>query len=530
LQVQAQPGEATLVLSARADAPLPQLQARLPEGITQEIWSYEAAPALRVTAVAPGEGALAADPKQAGVPPEWHMLPAFAMSAAAQLRIEERSRGLAANEANRLTLSRELWLDFSGEGYFARDAIRGQMQQGWRLDVAAPYRLQRASDASAGGEALLVTQGVGDAGGPDAALTGVEWRSPQVDLGASVRIAAGPASALPVTGWRQPFDQVSTTLHLPYGYKLLAAPGADAANDSWVARWTILDVFLAAFIALLAWRLLGIGGGIVTAAYLLLALPETGAPLWTLAAVLALALLGQALPGGRLGKILKGVKIAALAFFLLAAIGFAPGQLRSAMYPQLERAAAAARAKPELAPPPPPPAPPRAIAAEPMSSEYEPSVAELPKPAVAPITASVPSTKAGYASSQMQMQMRQRYTQSNMVQTGAGEPAWRIGQHYNLGWTGPILADQTVRLVISPPWLTRLLRVAMVALLGLIVWRVLRRALPGGGGASLKPAVSALALPAVPGAPAVPAAPAMLAALALAGLLWLPPKIGRAHV
>jgi len=513
LQVQVQPGQATLVLDARADAPLAQLQARLPQTVEQEVWSYQAAPALRVTAITPGSSALAVDPKQAGVPPEWQALPAFAMNADAQLAIEQRSRGLAADETNRLTLARELWLDFSGGGYFARDTLRGQMRQGWRLDVAAPYRLQRAG---AQGEALLVTDGQAK----DDRLTGVEWRERDVLLDASVRIAAGPAASVPITGWQQTFDQVSATLHLPYGYKLLAAPGADAANDSWLARWTILDIFLAAFIALLAWRLLGVSGGVVAAVYLLLALQERGAPLWSLAVALALALLARALPRGRLGVALRWTKYAALAVFCLTALAFAPGQLRAALYPQLELAdggrgaswfgfflpiggfssappgaAFEDRATPVMAPPPPPPAP-----AE--------QARQLDKSRVMSQVSESQASPSG-GSSRKTYQYQQRYAQSNVVQTGGGEPDWRIGQRYSLRWTGPIMADQYVRLIISPPWLTRLLRVAMIVLLGALLWRVLRRARPGGNTPT-----AAVAMPRA-------AATAALAALAITAL-WLP--------
>ncbi len=484
LQVQVQPGQATLVLSARAAAPLAALAVRLPETLTQEVWSYEAVPALRVTAVTTGGDAMAVDPRQAGVPSAWQSLPAFAMGAASHLKVEERSRGLAADETNRLTLARELWLDFSGDGYFAKDAIRGRMQQGWRFDVASPYRLQRAG---ADGEALLVTQGFDKKGGDsDAALTGVEWRSPQVGLEASVRIAADASARLPVTGWRQTFDQVSTTLHLPYGYKLLAAPGADAANDSWLARWTILDVFFAAFIALLAWRLLGLGGGIVTAAYLLLALPEPGAPLWTLAVVLALALLVRALPGGRLGKVLRFVRYAALAVFFLMAIAFAPDELRSALYPQLERTdngyvgygGARRQDAPEAALPHE-----TAVMSEDSAEAMPPPVSAAAEPMQADSLSLRRSSRGklespATGSATMANKARQRYAQSNVVQTGTGEPDWSIGQHYNLRWTGPVLADQSVRFIISPPWLTRLLRVAMVVLLGVIVWRVARGGFP----------------------------------------------------
>ena len=468
LQIQVQPGQATLVLNARATKPLQQLKARLPETLAQEVWSYEAVPSLRTAAVVPEGDAMAVDPKQAGVPSPWHALPAFAMSESSGLAMEERSRGLSMDEANRLTLSRKMWLDFSGEGYFARDNIRGRMQQGWRFDVAMPHQLQRAD---ARGEPLLVTKGIPEEGATRG-WTGIEWRSPEVALNASLRVAAGPSSALPVTGWQQTFDFVEMVLHLPYGYKLLAAPGADAANDSWIARWTILDIFFAAFIALLAWRLLGFGGGLVAAAYLLLAFKELQAPLWTLAVVLVLGLLSRALPDGWVGKILRFIQRVALAIFFLMAAVFVPAQLRAALHPQLEPSdngysygyqghqsyeANALEAEERMAvvkmlDDAPEPAESASVARKSFGSAPPPPPSSRPKAAL-------------------------RYAQSNVVQTGMAEPNWDIGQHYNLRWTGPVLATQSVRFIISPPWLTRLLRLAMVVLLGLILWRVTRGAL-----------------------------------------------------
>ncbi|MDR0247156.1 MAG: hypothetical protein LBI16_02005, partial [Burkholderiales bacterium] len=71
LQIQVQPGQATLILNARAVTPLTQLQARLPEALSQEVWSYETVPALRMTTVTAGGDAMAVDPRQAGVPAAW---------------------------------------------------------------------------------------------------------------------------------------------------------------------------------------------------------------------------------------------------------------------------------------------------------------------------------------------------------------------------------------------------------------------------------------------------------------------------
>ncbi|MGH8090918.1 MAG: hypothetical protein ACREO6_05660, partial [Rudaea sp.] len=229
LHVQVQPGNTTLTLQARALAPLTGVTAHLAPAPwpKQEIWSYAADPHLRVTAAS---SAVQVDPRQSEVPGDWQNLPAFALGDGAKLSIEQRSRGLAPDATNRLTLQREAWLDFGGGGWYARDNVRGTMVNGWRLDAAAPYTLEQANAENAkngSGEDLLVTRGIM----PD--TSGVEWRTPNVNLSANLRIAA-PA-AMSVAGWQQSFDNVQERLHLPYGYKLLAAPGADSASGSWIA-------------------------------------------------------------------------------------------------------------------------------------------------------------------------------------------------------------------------------------------------------------------------------------------------------
>ncbi len=333
LRVQVQPGTSVVKLEARATAPLAKVVARVPDAPwpKQEIWSYEAAPTLRVTSAT---SALQVDPRQADVDQEWLTLPTFALGDGAEITIEERSRGLAPDDKNRLTLDREMWLDFSGDGWFARDRVGGEMLRGWRFDVAAPLTLERADALNSKfrnqkGESLLVTHG------SEPGTSGVEWRTPQVDLGAGVRIASA-ASLLPVTGWQDSFERVNTTLHLPSGYKLLGAPGADSAAGSWLSGWTLLDVFIAAIVVLLAWRLLGVVGAAIAALYLVFSFQESGAPLWTLLAALALGLIARLLPGGKLATAATWTRRAALALLVLVTLPFAADQLRYALHPQLE--------------------------------------------------------------------------------------------------------------------------------------------------------------------------------------------------
>ncbi|HSN01465.1 MAG TPA: hypothetical protein VLS52_10700, partial [Rudaea sp.] len=477
LHVQVQPGNETLTLRARALAPLTAVTAHLAPAPwpKQEIWSYAADPHLRVTAAS---SVVQVDPRQSDVPGDWQNLPAFALGDGAKLSIEQRSRGIAADAANRLSLQREAWLDFSGAGWYARDRVRGTMVNGWRLDAAAPYTLEQANAENAkngSGEDLLVTRGAK----PD--WSGVEWRTPNVDLSANLRI--GASASMPVAGWQQPFDSVQERLHLPYGYKLLAAPGADNASGSWIAGWTLLDVFVCAILVLLAWRLLGWAGAVAATAYLILGYQESDAPLWSLIAVFALALIAQALPEGRLARAASRLRAAALLVLVLIALPFVATQIRDALYPQLESGGrAASPIQGGFAP-----------AAGQVQVGVQAKVAERRKAmaptnaAPAPMSMSAPppppssealQTITVTGSKIVRAQLTDHYSQTTVVQTGAGMPDWYLGSEAVLNWSGPVLASQGVRLLIAPPWLVRPLRIALVALLAFLILRLFRGAAP----------------------------------------------------
>jgi hypothetical protein len=481
LHIQVQPGDWDISLQARATAPLAKVIAPTIEEPwpAQEVWSFEAQSWLRVSGA---DGEQPIDPAQAGVPDEWRGLPAFALAPAAALNVEERSRGLSGEDANRLSLQREVWLQFDGSALYAKDRVTGTMHRDWRLDAVAPYVIERAQSR---GEGLLVTAASDGA-------TGVELREAAVDLAAGVRVAAN-GGRLPVAGWRQTFDSITWQLHLPHSYRLLAALGADRADQSWVSRWTLLDVFLVAVTALLAARLLGWLAGAFALGYLVLGYHEAGAPLWTLLLVVALGLVVKALPAGRLRR---GVGLAALLAGLLLAVltlPFAAAQVRYVLYPQLESEGFAApayagddfenRAAPQGA----------------VQREQAEVAQEMPAPAAppAPPASSLDSYNSvggalskslNYAAAdksrarQTQNNLVQRYAQNTVIQAGRGEPSWSYGRVYPLSWSGPVLAGQEVRLIISPPWLTRLLRLCMLGLLLATLAALVRRLRGATGG------------------------------------------------
>ena len=188
----------------------------------------------------------------------WRDAPTYRLPRGGAIAIAERSRGLNREDANRLSLHRDLWLAFDHGGFDAVDQVTGTMQQGWRLDMLSPLRLLNARIDD---ETMLITDGADG-------RTGVEVRTPNLEVTALSRLE--PNGALPATGWDARFENVAATLHLPPGHRLLAAWGVDDAPDAWLERWQLLDLFLLMLVTAAAYTLLGWGGAAAAGVAMLL--------------------------------------------------------------------------------------------------------------------------------------------------------------------------------------------------------------------------------------------------------------------
>ncbi len=486
LHVQVRPGTHTITLTARALKPIVEFAAttRVAPWPAEEIWSYQSQPQLRVT---DASGPPQIDPAMAEVPESWRSLPAFEMSEGGLLKLSERSRGLSDQDQNRLTLYRQLWLDFSGAGWTGKEQINGALLRDWRLDLAPPYQLTRADE---NGFALLVTKGA------KPGATGVEVRERNLLLSASTRLQS-KGSTLPVTGWQHPFETVSTQLNFPPGFELIAAPGADRVPGAWLDQWDLLDVFIAALIAFLCALSFGRAAALIPLAYLLLAWHLPDAPRITLLTAVGLGLLANSVShGDRLPRWLGRVAKLAALVLLVVAVPFAAQQIRQGLYPQLESsgygyryasgydlgnmAGYAVRNAPadmvssepmpmvQNAAPPTPPMP--------QSQEMEQIVvsgAKLESDATDAAASADQFSVQNQAPQKVAPRALKRYASNTIVQAGGGEPTWQW-RRYQLEIAGPVLPTQSVRLLISPPWMTRLARVLIALLMGLTLAMVLR--------------------------------------------------------
>lgn len=465
MHLQVRPGHWQITLAARGTQTLGSLDIKLaPKPWPQhEIWSYADNPDLRQTRV---EGH-AVDAAQAGVPGNWRDLPAFAVGDDQGLQIKPGARAGQNGVREKIRIQRELWLAFDGDRFTASDHVTGTLDHPRRLSVQPPWVLERASVA---GDPLLVGKGTGN-------RRGVELRQRHLQLDAGLELPRSALGRMPLAGWEMPLDNLTVDLQLPPGYRLLGAPGADQSRQSWVASWTLLDLFLVALIALVCGRLLGWPMALVALAYLVIAHGEAWAPYLTVLLAAAVTLLVRALPEGRLRRVTRAIAFGFAVLALLWALPFAGSQLRSALYPQLSERTpftelAAMQVTAQLRPT-------REAdfadnARRRVSGKSAPVITEEKSAmAVAPPAPAPPPPRVAQSLSSLSLD-----ASPGPVQSGPGIPQWRVGTHYRLEWSGPVTPQQSMRLVIAPSWLVRLLRVLAVAALLALLARLMAHLVP----------------------------------------------------
>jgi hypothetical protein len=479
LRVQVRPGRWTIEFAARHPAPVQSLQLQQwpAPWPTEEIWVFDARNHLRLVEIG---GPAAVDPRQTGLPQEWHALPAWAMQPGSTMRFNVIRRGDPEPEPDSLTLQRRIWLDFDGGGYTIQDSIGGTMTRGWRLEADAPLEPGRVS---LGGEPQFITT-LGDGG-----RRGVEVRRGQVELSADSRHESGIAT-LPATGWNHDFHSVGATLHLPPGWTLLSARGVDEVPGTWLQRWTLLDIFLVLIAALAVRGLWGWRYGLLALAALALIWHEPGAPRIVWLHVLAAIALLRVLPPGRFAALVTAYRNLALLALVVITVPFMVNAVRVGLYPQL--------------------------------GGTEPPVRPFEYPATAVLQEVVPMDAPGVAadvlSGKRDARTLDRMFEKRMsaeeivvtaarrldeidpdarVQTGPGLPDWQW-REIPLRWNGPVQRDQQISLLFLSPaanLFLNILRVLLVAALALLMFGIRSARLPGSGAGGARAAAALLLLP-----------------------------------
>jgi hypothetical protein len=452
LTLQARAGRWEVRLLARLSGP----QFKIPAGPCphgEEIWSFQARHELRMVEIL---DAAPVEPSQTEMPPAWRQLPAYLLKADESLTIKEIRRGDPDPGPDQLSLQRNWWLDFDGGGITVQDQIRGSVRRQWSLAMNPPLVLGRVA---VGGEARVITEQ-----GPEKKM-GVELRRGELDLQADARLPQR-AGALSAVGWDHDFQSVSGVLHLPPGWRLVAATGVDQVSDTWLQRWSLLDFFLVLIIALAVYRLRTWRWGGVALLAMALIFHEQGAPRLVWLHLLAVLALLPLLPAGWFKRLVQLWGIGAAVALLVTAVPFVVQQIRWGLYPQLAPASDAYSATAQLqgyAGPYEDQAAPEVMAER--EAAQKDSFEELGRgrrmKAAAP--APMPSSLAA------KERVLEQQDPDALIPTGPGLPDWRW-QSVSLAWSGPVARSQTLRLYLLTPWANLLLALVRVGLLAALMW------------------------------------------------------------
>lgn len=421
-----------------------------------EIWVFDARPDLRVVEI---EKVSVIDASQTNLPEDWRALPAYKINQGQSMGLKQLRRGDPEPEPNQLNLTRKLWLDFDGKGYTVNDTITGKMTSGWRLNALPETRLGRVT--LDGGNQLITRQ-------QDSGKQGIEVRKGMITLDADSR-NTGNISTLSAVGWEQNFHSVNAELNLPPGWRLLATNGVDNVPDSWISRWTLLDLFLVLIAALATARLWTRWWGLFALVTLSIIWHEPGSPHFVWLNILAATALIKVLPEGRFYQFINWCRKAFWLALILLAVPFMIDQVRIGLYPQLEKpwqaiVAPSYPAKPAAESMPMASAP-VAVMQEQMMSRSEVKSKSMDYADGVESTLYPPEDKTlNY----------ERIDPNAKVQTGPGLPQWQWHKIV-LSWNGSVDAGQELRLWYLTPRMATLLnfiRVACVAVLALLMFGV----------------------------------------------------------
>lgn len=498
LKLQARAGTWDVVLLARHPGLAAALTLPPASGLQaeEEVWVFQAAPLVRSATV---EGPPAVDPQQTTLPEEWRSLPSYLMRPKASFGLKQVRRGDSDPAPDKLTLKRRLWLGFDGASMTARDSIAGDISRGTRLTLIGKGQLGRVDVA---GQDQLITRG-GDQ------MAGIEVKRGKLTMSAD-SLLPGAVRRFAAVGWKHDFDRLEMELALPAGWRLLHAGGADHQTGAWLSNWNLLDVFLVLLIALAAGRLWGRAWGVVALVFLILSYQEVNAPRFAWLLLLLATALWQALPDGRVKRWIERIKKLSWFLLLLIALEFAAFEVRSALYPVLERQTVdllgfgprlfaridgfsakdgQARRQAEA----------NARVQELEQAVTERGALELAKrkaeetragDEVGAAGAEAPSAKPRerldrFASSVSSVSdgsvLKYAKDPNAKVQTGPGLPDWHW-HAISLGWDGPVRQDQQLDLWLLSPVMNKFLAVLRLLLLGLLLARAGGRALGGLGG------------------------------------------------
>lgn len=484
IKVQVRPGPWFVSIKGRSQRPLSKVsfEALSEPFPTQEVWVFQSNNELRLVDIS---GADQIDGERANLPSSFKGYPSYLLKKGMGLEFKEKSRGLTFEGKNKLSLDREMWLDFDGSHFTLQDEISGEMKKDWRIDMAKPYEL---GSVKISGKGQVITNGEKEG------HRGVEIRKENILIMAQSRLN-NSKDALSNLGWQTDFHQVLGKIHLPPGHEALWLGGADHVSGTWFSKWSLLSLFLVLLLSIGVTKLKDIKWGLITFVAMVLLIHEEGAPttLWV-HLLIALALERALTAKEKFSKIVRYYRVGTILVLLGVVFPFVIQQIQTAIFPSLERQGGRQQFMSSLV-----------GNYDSMNSrkakrknvrrsarKKEKSFGKMAEESVQELGAmedmAVQADFAGSGAAPLKGAPSSVATQSNawqtnrtsyasydeydpkaIVQTGPGLPQWRWGT-LTFKWDGPVSRDQKINLIYLRPWAKKILVLLRLIFLGLLMF------------------------------------------------------------
>jgi hypothetical protein len=372
-----------------------------------------------------------------------------------------------------LRVQRRLWLDPDGGGWTVEDRLEGSISSGWRLDASAPLEV---GAVEVNGRPEVVSLG-------PAGAAGVELRSASANLRAESRMPVG-VRTFPAVGWQTDAVGAELAVHLPPGWRMLTALGADDVDGDWRGQVDALDVLLVALAVAATARVVGLRWAAAALAACVGTRVGGPVPLVILGFALWRALAEKA-PGWAPPLLWGELRSAAAAVALLLALGTTVNAVKSAALPSTGLSWSSAPAVAE--------------AGAWGGGRGEVGIEQATK------ALDLSSAVAGSVYRETKRAQKSEYDNVAMqvdpgavIQTGPGLPQWSAdGGPAVLRFDGAVDRGAEVRLLLLSPGLVLLWTFAQgAALLAILVQLGMRRAgtAAPGSGAAVAPLAAGLAV------------------------------------
>ncbi len=463
--VQARAGSYTIQTESFTNNALEKI--KFPTGddwVPFELWSFASNPSLRVVDLA---GASAVDPTLYNIPAEWQNLNTYKIEPSQTLEILEHKRGEAKQSTNSLSLNRQIKLNFDGASLSIRDELNGQIASDQHLTINPDYSL---GNVNINGIDQLITK-TSDSGD----LVGIEVRPGNINMIANSQTTN--VQELNFPGWKTEFNSVNNSLFLAPGWQLFHIWGVDYVNGSWLAKWTLLDIFLVMLTVVAIFKVFNWQSAVLAFGALLLFEKNVFSITGIILFATALSALSIYVKHQRFASFCNRFKILIIGVTTLFVLNYIFNDIKFSIHPQLKRiyfndqlnASAFGGASESVASP-------SISYDEPMKK----ALSALESDSVMGSLARGKVSDEGYQNDKKEEVKKLQY-QTNIdqaVQTGRGVSNWQSNSSYSFGWNTPVIQDQKIKFSLISPMTNIILSFLRAILILLLLARFLINSLP----------------------------------------------------